>query len=91
MAARRRSRRATLALLGLAPLAGAAARPARARDYTARRISGGRWLCPEDDCGYVYDPAKGDPTQNVPPGTALADLPEDWVCPRCGLPHDRWL
>ena len=88
---RRNSRRAVLARLGLVPLVGAAGRAARAEDYEARRISGGRWLCPEDDCGYVYDPAKGDPTQGVPPGTALEDLPEDWVCPWCGLPHDRWL
>ena len=86
----RRSRRRMLGLLGLVPVAMATG-IARARDYAARRISGGRWLCPEDDCGYVYDPAKGDPTQGIPPGTALEDLPEDWVCPWCGLPHDRWL
>ena len=36
-------------------------------------------------CDYVYDPAIGDATQGVPPGTALEDLPEDWVCPDCGV------
>jgi rubredoxin len=37
-------------------------------------------------CGYVYDPAKGDPDNGVAPGTAFADLPESWVCPDCGAP-----
>ncbi|MFA5700692.1 MAG: rubredoxin [Desulfuromonas sp.] len=37
-------------------------------------------------CGYVYDPAEGDP-DNVEAGTAFADLPEDWVCPVCGAPQ----
>ncbi|MDD3108412.1 MAG: rubredoxin [Alistipes sp.] len=34
-------------------------------------------------CGYIYDPAVGDPDNGVAPGTAFADLPEDWVCPLC--------
>ncbi len=40
-----------------------------------------RWECP---CGYVYDPAEGDPDNNIPAGTAFEDLPEGWVCPKCG-------
>ena len=36
-------------------------------------------------CGYVYDPAKGDPDNGIQPGTAFQDLPEDWVCPTCGV------
>lgn len=35
-------------------------------------------------CGYIYDPSEGDPDNNVEPGTAFADLPDDWVCPACG-------
>ncbi len=35
-------------------------------------------------CGYVYDPAVGDPDSGVAPGTAFEDLPDDWVCPVCG-------
>jgi rubredoxin len=35
-------------------------------------------------CGYVYEPAEGDPDNGVQPGTAFADLPDDWVCPVCG-------
>lgn len=35
-------------------------------------------------CGYIYDPAKGDPKNGVPAGTAFEDLADDWVCPDCG-------
>ena len=41
-----------------------------------------KYECP---CGYVYDPALGDPENGVAPGTAWEDVPEDWVCPTCGL------
>lgn len=40
-----------------------------------------RWECP---CAYVYDPAEGDAQNNIQAGTAFEDLPEDWVCPKCG-------
>lgn len=35
-------------------------------------------------CGYVYDPAKGDSSNRITPGTPFSDLPEKWVCPVCG-------
>jgi len=35
-------------------------------------------------CGYVYDPEKGDPDNDIAPGTAFEDLPKTWVCPLCG-------
>jgi len=35
-------------------------------------------------CGYIYDPAVGDPDNGVEAGTAFEDLPDDWVCPDCG-------
>ena len=35
-------------------------------------------------CGYIYDPAAGDPDNGIAAGTAFADLPEDWCCPECG-------
>lgn len=41
-----------------------------------------KYVC--DVCGYIYDPAEGDPDNGVTAGTAFADLPEDWVCPMCG-------
>jgi flavin reductase (DIM6/NTAB) family NADH-FMN oxidoreductase RutF/rubredoxin len=37
-------------------------------------------------CGYVYDPAFGEPDRGVAPGTAFEDLPEDWTCPICAAP-----
>jgi rubredoxin len=41
-----------------------------------------RYVC--SVCGYVYDPAQGDPDNGVAPGTKFEDLPDDWVCPVCG-------
>ncbi len=41
-----------------------------------------RWLC--ESCGYVYDPAEGDPDGDIPPGTRFEELPESWFCPVCG-------
>ncbi|MFC2038472.1 rubredoxin [Chloroflexota bacterium] len=41
-------------------------------------------------CGYIYDPAEGDPVNNVAPGTAFADLPDDWSCPVCGASKDEF-
>ena len=35
-------------------------------------------------CGWVYDPADGDPDSGIAPGTKFEDIPEDWVCPVCG-------
>ncbi|MDD2716955.1 MAG: rubredoxin [Candidatus Wallbacteria bacterium] len=36
-------------------------------------------------CGYVYDPAAGDPENGVKAGTAFENVPETWVCPVCGV------
>ena len=47
-----------------------------------------RWECMV--CGYVYDPAAGDPDSGVAPGTAFEDLPDDWVCPECGAEKDMF-
>lgn len=43
----------------------------------------GKYIC--EVCGYIYDPTKGDPDNGIPAGTKFADLPEDWVCPLCGV------
>ena len=42
----------------------------------------GKYVCTV--CGYIYDPAKGDPEHGQPPGTAFESLHKDWVCPVCG-------
>ena len=41
-------------------------------------------------CGYIYDPAIGDPDEGVDPGTEFQDLPEDWLCPVCGEETDKF-
>ena len=41
-------------------------------------------------CGYVYDPAVGDPDSNIAAGTAFDDIPADWVCPVCGVTKDMF-
>ncbi len=41
-------------------------------------------------CGYIYDPAVGDPENGAEPGTAFEDLPGDWVCPKCGAGKDEF-
>jgi len=47
-----------------------------------------KYIC--DVCGYIYDPAKGDPENDIPPGTAFEKLPEDWLCPECGVPKNQF-
>ncbi|MGD9379524.1 MAG: rubredoxin [candidate division WOR-3 bacterium] len=41
-------------------------------------------------CGYVYDPEKGDPDSGIKPGTSFEQIPEDWVCPVCGVGKDQF-
>lgn len=42
-------------------------------------------------CDYVYDPEAGDPENGIPAGTRFADLPEDWLCPLCGVPKSEFI
>jgi rubredoxin len=41
-------------------------------------------------CGYVYDPAVGDPDNNIAPGTDFKDIPDSWLCPVCGVPKSEF-
>lgn len=43
-----------------------------------------------DVCGWEYDPEVGDPEHGIAPGTAFEDLPDDWVCPLCGVGKDEF-
>ena len=47
-----------------------------------------RYICV--NCGYIYDPAQGDPMNSIPPGTAFEDLPPEWVCPMCYATQDAF-
>ncbi len=42
------------------------------------------WQCQMVNCGYIYDPDRGDRRAKIPKGTLFQDLPEDWKCPVCG-------
>ncbi|MBQ2663652.1 MAG: rubredoxin [Clostridia bacterium] len=48
----------------------------------------GKYVC--SICGYVYDPAVGDPDNGIPAGTPFEELPEDWHCPRCKQGKDKF-
>ncbi|MBP5466201.1 MAG: MBL fold metallo-hydrolase [Clostridia bacterium] len=49
-------------------------------DFSEKQASG-KYVCAI--CGYVYDPAENG-------GVAFGDLPEDWKCPRCKQPKDKF-
>ena len=42
-----------------------------------------KYIC--SACGYAYDEEIGDPDNGLEPGTAFEDLPDDWMCPMCGV------
>jgi len=42
-----------------------------------------RYVC--DACGWVYDETEGDPDSGIAAGTKWEDLPDDFVCPLCGV------
>jgi flavin reductase (DIM6/NTAB) family NADH-FMN oxidoreductase RutF/rubredoxin len=59
------------------------------RDDSEKRSSKmKKYVC--NVCGYVYDPEKGDPDGGIKPGTAFEDIPDDWVCPICGVGKDEF-
>jgi rubredoxin len=41
-----------------------------------------KYIC--EICGYIYDPANGDPSQIIPAGIPFEKLPNTWKCPICG-------
>ena len=48
-----------------------------------------KWKC--QVCGYIYDPAIGDIEHGIGAGTPFESLPDDWVCPICGVPKDQFV
>ena len=49
-------------------------------NFSEKKASG-KYVC--SVCGYVYDPAEHD-------GIAFEDLPDDWRCPRCRQPREKF-
>ena len=43
-----------------------------------------------DVCGWVYDDTVGDPNHGIAPGTKFENLPDDFVCPVCGVGKDMF-
>lgn len=41
-------------------------------------------------CGWVYDEELGDEENGIMPGTLFKDLPENFVCPLCGVGLDEF-
>lgn len=41
-------------------------------------------------CGFVYDPEVGDPMSGIAPGIPFEDLPEDYICPLCGVRKEEF-
>ncbi len=60
--------------------------------FADKKAKGGsdsmKYVC--DICGWVYDEEKGSPENGIAPGTAFDDLPEDFVCPICGVGKDQF-
>jgi rubredoxin len=48
-----------------------------------------KWQCTV--CDYIYDPELGDPDSGIEAGTAFEELPDDWVCPECGVGKDMFV
>jgi len=47
-----------------------------------------KYIC--EVCGYIYDPAEGDPDSGIEPGTAFNQIPDDWSCPQCGATKSQF-
>ena len=47
-----------------------------------------KYVC--DVCGYIYDPAVGDPDSGVAAGTPWESVPDTWLCPACGVGKDQF-
>ena len=48
-----------------------------------------RYVC--SVCGWTYDEAQGDSNHGIAPGTLFADVPEDFVCPLCGVGKEEFV
>jgi|YNPMSStandDraft_2_1061718.scaffolds.fasta_scaffold00055_44 rubredoxin len=62
--------------------------PEKQNTILSKEASMAKYVC--DVCGYIYDPAIGDPDGGVAPGTAFEAIPDSWVCPVCGAGKDQF-
>jgi len=47
-----------------------------------------KWECTV--CDYIYSPEAGDPSNRIFVGTFFEDIPDDWICPKCGAGKDMF-
>jgi flavin reductase (DIM6/NTAB) family NADH-FMN oxidoreductase RutF/rubredoxin len=57
-------------------------------EQAGKTTSPGKYKC--KICGYIYDPAKGDPDGGIGPGTSFEELPDTWTCPVCNAPKSEF-
>jgi flavin reductase (DIM6/NTAB) family NADH-FMN oxidoreductase RutF/rubredoxin len=63
-----------------------AAGPAAAAPEASKALT--KYKC--EVCGWIYDPALGDPDGGIKPGTPFEAIPESWVCPVCGADKSQF-
>lgn len=57
--------------------------------YTQKNTTMKKYRC--ETCDYIYDPEVGDPEGGIVPGTPFEKLPDDWICPVCGVGKDMFV
>ncbi len=61
----------------------------RKEDLNKKTTTGDIYRC--EVCGYIYDPAEGDPDGGIEPGTDFKDIPDNWECPVCGVKKSNFV
>lgn len=61
----------------------------RTKPNKAENNYGAKYQC--SICGYIYDPSVGDPDSGIPAGTLFENIPDDWICPICGVTKDKFV
>jgi flavin reductase (DIM6/NTAB) family NADH-FMN oxidoreductase RutF/rubredoxin len=51
-------------------------------EHTLHALPSEKYKC--SVCGYIYDPDNGDEANDIHPGIAFDELPDNYVCPICG-------
>ena len=62
--------------------------PSYIKEGKVEAIKASKYKCTV--CGYIYDPELGDPDGGIKPGTPFEEIPDDWVCPVCGVTKDEF-
>ncbi len=63
--------------------------PTHRKEDLNKKTKGDIYRC--EVCGYIYDPAEGDPDGGIEPGTDFKDIPDNWECPVCGVKKSNFV